>query len=106
MNHYSVYVLFLSEESGQTKKMKKQNIGAGPFLGYLYVGMTGLLVADRIANHVSGYKSCNLVKKFFTGEIFKHYDEFEKLFDYNQAVALEKEIAVRLRTSGYCVYQN
>ena len=105
MNHYSVYVLILSAESGLTRKMKKQNSPNTNILGYLYVGMTGLSVSDRIANHTSGHKSCNLVKKYFTGEIYKDYPEYNQLFDYYTASAKEKEVAEYLRGLGYCVYQ-
>jgi hypothetical protein len=103
--HYSVYVLELTPESGSTKKMKKQNQVDNP-LGFLYVGMTGLPVEERIGNHTSGYKSCNLVKKYFTGKIYEQYPEYKQMFEYSVAVIKEKEVAEHLRQMGFCVYQN
>jgi hypothetical protein len=104
--HYSVYVLHLHPESGSTKKMKRQNSLDDDFKGFLYVGMTGLSVEERINNHVSGYKSCNLVKRFYTGEVFVDYPEHGRKFDWRTAVEKEFEVADSLRKKGYCTYQN
>jgi hypothetical protein len=105
-DHYSIYVLHLHPESGSTKKMKRQNSSMGEFRGFLYVGMTGLPVEERINNHVSGYKSCNLVKRFYTGEVFLNYPEYGHKFDYATAVEKEREVADSLRSDGYCTYQS
>lgn len=105
-SHYSIYVLFLQEGARITRKMKKQNSQGSEFRACLYVGMTGLAVGERIKNHISGYKSCNLVKKYFTGEIFIDYPEYDTRFCYAEAVIKEREVADFLRHRGYSVYQN
>jgi hypothetical protein len=107
--HYSVYVLCLHRDAGTTKKMRRQNapnVAASNAQQYLYVGCTGLDVLDRMQNHLDGYKSCNLVRKYFTGNIFTDYDEYGKKYSYADAIRLERDVAQRLRVRGFAVYQN
>lgn len=97
----SVYILMLRESAGMESKMIAQNKDTKSIpAGYLYVGMTGLTVEDRVKNHVKGYKSCNLVKKHYL-EIFGSIND---LFHY-EAEQLEKLIPVYLRSLGFWVYQ-
>lgn len=102
--HYSVYVVELKEGVRGEKKMISQNDEARTPTptGYLYVGMTGLPAEKRIENHVSGHKSCNLVKRYFTGTVVETRTELL----YREAVTLERSIAEDYRTRGYWVYQN
>jgi Uri superfamily endonuclease len=104
--HYSIYVLVLHSDVSRSRKMRLQNRNGVLFKGFLYVGMTGISVSERIENHLKGYKSCNLVRRFFSGEVYNDYTEHGILFDYLTAVCKEKEVADRLRAEGYSVYQN
>jgi hypothetical protein len=100
----SVYVIHLREDVKGEKKMTVQNNateGVSP-RGYLYVGMTGIPVEARVANHLRGYKSCNLVKKYFDG-IF--LDRVETGLSYDEAKTRELALAEELRGEGYWVYQ-
>ena len=97
----SVYILMLNEASSLESKMIAQNKDTNNIpVGYLYVGMTGLTVEDRVNNHIKGYKSCNLVKKHYL-EIFGSIND---LFHY-EAEQLEKLIPFYLRSLGFWVYQ-
>jgi hypothetical protein len=101
----SVYVIHLKEEVRSESKMKKQNsgvLGSNP-IGYLYVGMTSIPVEERVGNHIRGYKSCNLVKKYFYG-IFR--EKIETGLTYEEAKTREPALAEELRREGYWVYQN
>lgn len=98
----SVYVIHLKEDVRKEKKMKDQNNNDSP-KGFLYVGMTGLSIQERVANHLKGYKSCNLVKKYFYG-IFLEKCETGLL--YEEAKLREIDLANELRNEGYWVYQN
>ena len=102
--HYSIYVVGLKEGVRGERKMISQNDEARTPtpIGYLYVGLTGLPVEKRIEHHVSGHKSCNLVKRYFTGTVV----ETRTNLLYREAVALERSIAEDYRTRGYWVYQN
>jgi Uri superfamily endonuclease len=98
----SVYVIHLKEDVKEEKKMKDQNNIDSP-KGYLYVGMTGLPIQERVSNHLKGYKSCNLVKKYFYG-IFLEKCETGLL--YEEAKLREMNLANELREEGFWVYQN
>ena len=100
----SVYVLRLRSEVKDTKKMMESNavIPDKEPLGYLYVGMTNLPIDQRVKNHLSGYKSCNLVKKYFQ-EVWR--ERCETGLSYERATERESELAEELRGQGYWVYQ-
>jgi len=105
---YSVYVLNLIPEVQRERKMINQNretfcskIREG-IRGYLYVGMTGLTVEQRVQNHIQGYKSCSLVRKYYSGSIFTSKGDMT----FSEAVEEEREFANFLRAEGYWVYQN
>jgi len=99
-----VYVIHLKEDVRGEKKMMDQNNASGevPPRGYLYVGMTGIPVEERVSNHLRGYKSCNLVKKYFD-RIF--LDRVETGLSYEEAKTREPALAEELRREGYWVYQ-
>jgi hypothetical protein len=98
----SVYVIHLKEDVREEKKMKAQNKIESP-KGFLYVGMTGLPIQERVANHLKGYKSCNLVKKYFYGILL---EKCETGLLYEEAKIRERDLANELREEGYWVYQN
>jgi hypothetical protein len=95
----SVYILNLSPQCRSEMKMKNNNTGSD-VKGYLYVGMTGLSVEERINNHVSGIKSCKLVSKYFQGE----FGRIGGLFHY-EAEFIEGYLPGVLRDMGFWVYQ-
>jgi len=99
---WSVYVIRLKEEVKAERRMKEQNTNGSPELGYLYVGMTGIPVEERVSNHLRGYKSCSLVRKYFYG-LFN--EKIESGLSYEEATLREETLAEDLRREGYWVYQ-
>lgn len=100
----SVYVIILSPDARQEKKMIEQNLcQPDDPRGYLYVGMTGLTIEERVGNHLKGYKSCNLVKRYFSG-LFTEKNECN--LTHAEAKIREPKLAEELRREGYWVYQN
>jgi hypothetical protein len=95
----SVYILELNPECSSEKKMIRDNVGTNP-KGYLYVGMTGLDPEERLANHLSGVKSCGLVRKYFQAR----FGSMSGMFHY-EAEFLENHLPGVLRDMGYWVYQ-
>lgn len=101
---YTVYVINLSEDAANNTKMIRVNkdIVKEP-KGFLYVGMTGLSIENRVYNHLNGIKSCSLVKKYFTSI---NLELCERDLSYPRAVDRESELTNELRNRGYWVYQN
>jgi hypothetical protein len=95
----SVYVLELTSGCGADKRMVENNGGDNP-RGYLYVGMTGLDPEERLKNHLSGVKSCSLVKDYFQGK----FGSMGGMF-HHEAEFIEGYIPDVLRNMGYWVYQ-
>lgn len=100
---YTVYTLTLSDGARVSKKMIEQNPDVPVPKGFLYVGMTGVPVEERISNHLRGYKSCRLVCDFFVSPLPERY---ERNLSFEKASRRERELAVELRKEGYWVYQN
>ena len=70
----------------------------------VYVGMTGLAVADRYKNHKRGHKGNVFVLRFGTRllpELFAHLNPMP----YEAALTMERELAEDLRQEGYGVWQ-
>lgn len=101
--HYSIYVLELLPEVQKERKMIENNrpLSEHSPKSFFYVGMTGLPVETRVQNHLQGYKSCNLVTRYYSGKIFKTYSDLT----YSEAVDLERRVAEELRTQGFWAYQ-
>lgn len=95
----SVYILELNPECKSEKRMMRDNFGDNP-KGYLYVGMTGLDPEERLANHLSGIKSCSMVRKYFQAR----FGSMSGMFHY-EAEFLENYLPGVLRGMGYWVYQ-
>jgi hypothetical protein len=100
----SVYVIRLREEVRGEKRMMEQNKSLEGVIpgGYLYVGMTGIPVEERVANHLRGYKSCSLVRKYFDGILL---ERVEGGLSSEEAKLREPALAEELRGEGYWVYQ-
>lgn len=93
-NHYSVYVILLTDEVGPRKNKKYPCI---------YVGMTGLSVKRRFQNHKNGIKSSKWAKKYGNKLLPYLYEGLENL-SYYEALFEEKKLAEKLNTIGYTVY--
>jgi len=68
----------------------------------VYVGMSGLMSAERFANHKAGIKAAFVVKRHglrLLPELFEHLNPMP----YEAAAQMEKDLAEDLRRAGYTV---
>jgi predicted GIY-YIG superfamily endonuclease len=88
--HHNVYVVYLRNPKGDGRA------------GY-YVGMTGLSPEERFENHKRGIKSASVVRRCGERLVPKLYAHLNPM-PYERAVAMERELAEKLRADGYQVF--
>ena len=88
--HHRVYVVRLQNPRGDGRD------------GY-YVGMTGLPLEERFANHKRGYKSASIVRKYGVELAWELFDGIPPM-SYKEAALAEPTLADDLRDLGYLVY--
>jgi hypothetical protein len=88
--HHNVYVVYLRNPKGDGRA------------GY-YVGMTGLSPEERFENHKRGIKSASVVRRCGERLVPKLYAHLNPM-PYERAVAMERELADKLRADGYQVF--
>ncbi len=88
--HHRVYVVQLKNPRGDGRD------------GY-YVGMTGLPLEERFANHKRGYKSATIVRKHGVKLAWDLFDGIPAM-SYKEAALAEPTLADDLRDLGYVVY--
>ena len=88
--HHCVYIVYLRNPRGDGKA------------GY-YVGMTGLTPEQRFANHKAGMKAARVVRRFGVRLVPKLYAHLNPMA-YLDALAMEKELAAKLRKRGFQVF--
>src|SRR5438445_9012462 len=98
----SVYVILLDRAVAKHPTVLRQNPKRDSSKPCVYVGMTGLSVAERFTNHRNGYKSSWAVKKYGTGLMPELYEHLNPM-PYEAAVEMEKDLAEDLRNQGYTV---
>ena len=91
VRHHRVYVVRL------------RNPRRGERREAFYVGMTGLPIEERFANHKRGYKSAGIVAKYGVELAPEWYDGIPPM-TYEEAALTEPELADELRDRGYLVY--
>jgi hypothetical protein len=89
-HHHRVYVVLLRNPRGDGRD------------GY-YVGMTGLPLDDRLANHKRGYKSASVGRKFGVRFAWELFDGIPAM-SFKEAALAEPTLADDLRDLGYLVY--
>jgi hypothetical protein len=98
----NVYVILLDSVAAKHPKVLRQNPKRDPSKPCVYVGMTGLSVAQRFTNHKNGHKSSWIVKKYWSRLMPELYEHLNPL-PYEAAVQMEKDLAEDLRNAGYTV---
>jgi len=101
-SHKSVYVILLNPAVAKHPSVLRQNPKRNPSKPCVYVGMTGLPVAERFTNHRNGYKSSWVVERYgdrLLPELYEHLNPMP----YEAAVEMEKDLAEDLRNEGYTV---
>ncbi|HVQ16568.1 MAG TPA: hypothetical protein VMS40_23360 [Vicinamibacterales bacterium] len=89
--HHRVYVIRL------------RNPRRGDRREAFYVGMTGLPIEERFANHKRGYKSASVVTKYGVELAPEWYEDIPPM-PYGEAALTEPALADELRDRGYLVY--
>lgn len=88
--HHRVYVVRLENPRGDGRE------------GY-YVGMTGLPLETRLANHKRGYKSARIVRDHGVGLAWELFEGIPAM-SYKEASLTEPTLADDLRDLGLLVY--
>jgi hypothetical protein len=92
---YYVYVIELDDTVGDRRDPKHPSV---------YVGQSAVPPAERFRQHKEGYRSSRHVRKhgkYLRPGLYRH---FNPMATREEAVAMERELARRLRNRGYTVY--
>jgi hypothetical protein len=101
---FTVYVVRLDKRVLARRKFREANPDYVPGKPCVYVGMTGLSPEERFANHRRGYKANRYVRDYGLELMPRRFERFNPM-THERAVAMEKELAGRLRRRGYAVWQ-
>jgi hypothetical protein len=102
--NHNVYVIELSKDVLRLKRFLKSNPDYKHGLPCVYVGMTGLDPDIRFDKHKAGIQSNRYVREFGLRLMPELYEELNPM-PYEDARYMEVDLAIRLRQSGYGVWQ-
>ena len=102
--HYSVYVVELSDEVWNIARFRKANPDHQLGKPFVYVGMTGLDPDVRLDKHKAGIQSNAYVRRFGLGLLPALYAMYNPM-PYEGARDMEVELGIALREAGYAVWQ-
>jgi hypothetical protein len=102
--HYRVYVVLLSNDVLHEARFMKANPAYVPGQPCVYVGMTGLDPDVRFDKHKAGLQSNRYVRTYGL-RLLPHIYEAYNPMSYDEARAMEVELAIDLREGGYAVWQ-
>ena len=100
----NIYVVELDDSVRRNRKFLSLNPDNNLDLPCLYVGRTGHSPEKRFSNHKSGYKASRIVKKYgirLVPELYSHLNPMT----FNESEKMEIELARRLRSQGFAVWQ-
>jgi len=101
---HHVYVIELSKEVLKVRRFLRANPDYRAGLPCVYVGMTGLDPDIRFDKHKAGIQSNRYAKDYGLHLMPELYSEFNPM-PYEDARYMEVDLAIRLRQSGYAVWQ-
>lgn len=112
---YRVYVIELSKRVfTENARFRAANPQFNGVLECLYVGMTSKTPAERLKQHKTGYRnkkghklSASIVEKYgryLRPSLYEHLNE--KPMTKEEALRMEKKLALDLRRQGYAVWFN
>ena len=102
--HYSVYVIELSQDVLSEGRFKRCNPAYVTGMPCVYVGMTGLDPDVRFDKHKAGIQSNRYVKVYGLRLLPDLYEGFNPM-SYNDARDKEVEVGIDLRSAGFGVWQ-
>jgi hypothetical protein len=103
-SRFNIYVIELDRAVLNEKKFREANPRFDEKKPCVYVGMTARTPEERFDQHKSGYKSAKYAKKYgirLKPRLFASHNPMT----YEDACAMEKEKARRLKNRGYGVWQ-
>jgi hypothetical protein len=101
---HNVYVIELEAAVLSDRRFRRRNPPYVEGQPCVYVGMTGLSVAERFKNHKRGHKGNVFVLRFglrLLPDLFAHLNPMP----YEAALTMERELAEDLRQQGFGVWQ-
>ena len=109
---YRVYVIELRKKVfTENAKFRAANPQFNGVLECVYVGMTSKTPQERLAQHKSGYRnskgqklSSNIVEKYGTILRPSLYNHIDPMSSREEALAMEKKLALDLRRKRYAVW--
>ncbi len=101
---YHVYVVELDRAVLRDPRFRARNPNYVDGMPCVYVGMTGLAVEERFANHKAGYKSNRYVRRYGLRLLPELYACFNPM-PYEAARQMEMDLADELQEKGYAVWQ-
>jgi hypothetical protein len=102
--HHNVYVIELTKDVLFEAKFEKCNPNYITGKPCVYVGMTGLDPDLRFDKHKAGIESKRYVLQYGLRLLPDLYEGFNPM-TYDEAVAMEIEIGIDLRSAGFGVWQ-
>jgi predicted GIY-YIG superfamily endonuclease len=101
---HNVYVIELDSRVLRDRRFRARNPNYIEGKPCVYVGMTGLPVAERFANHRDGYKSNRYAQRYGVRLLPELYEVFNPM-PYEAARQMEQDLADELQEKGYAVWQ-
>ena len=101
-HHHHVYVVLLDPAVSKIRKVRAENPNRDSKKPCVYVGMSGLTLDERFANHKAGVKAASVVKRYgirLLPDLYEHLNPMP----FEAAVQMEKDLAEDLRRAGYTV---
>ncbi len=104
-HHHHVYVVLLDPAVATRAKFIKVNPQYKPGQPCVYVGMTGLDPDTRFDRHKAGIQANALVQHYGLRLMPELVDDLKQPMSYADACYMEVDVAIRLRESGFGVWQ-
>jgi hypothetical protein len=101
---HRVYVVELRPEVLRHKRFRDRNPNHDAVKPCVYVGMTGLTIEQRFANHLAGVKSNSFVSRYAL-RLLPHLYEGLNDMTFEAAAEAERQLAAELRHDRYGVWQ-
>lgn len=98
-----IYVIRLKRSVLEDKRFCGRNPGCDRAKTSLYVGVTAMPPEERLAQHLSGYRSSRWVRKYGKSLFVEKTRRTYK--GSRRAEELERQIAGELRAKGHAVWQ-
>jgi hypothetical protein len=103
-DHYHVYVVELADPIWNSARFRRANPDWQLGKPFVYVGMTGLDPDLRFDRHKAGIKANTFVRDYGLRLLPQLYERHNPM-SYDEARAMEVELAIALRRAGYGVWQ-